>query len=71
MKKQPTNETEQYADQKFNSSSLRNAAKTTGHHSFDEVNALTQDEEHAEGASMFTHQQIQQTYFSGTIDQDK
>lgn len=59
---------EQYAGQGYNSESLRRAAGIIGQEVSKDVNRLTKDEEHPEGALQYTYVQVMDSYRDGTID---
>lgn len=61
-------EEEQYAEQGYNTEALMKAAGIVGHENSKDVNRQTKDEEHDEGALMYTYVQVMDSYREGTID---
>ncbi|TCS76519.1 hypothetical protein [Effusibacillus lacus] len=59
---------EQYAGHGYNSEALLRAAGIVGQEVSKDVNRMTRDEEHPEGALQYTYVQVMDSYREGTID---
>lgn len=59
---------ERYATQGYNSEALRRAAGVVGQEVSKDVNRMTKNEEHPEGALQYTYVQVMDSYREGTID---
>jgi hypothetical protein len=63
----PTEE-ERYASARYNSEALLRAAGIVGQENSDDVNRMTQDADHQNGALMYTFNQLMDSYREGTVD---
>jgi hypothetical protein len=59
---------ERYAGKGYNNESLLRAASIVGGKEAKEVNRMTKDQEHDEGALMYTYVQVMDAYREGTVD---
>jgi hypothetical protein len=59
---------ERYAGHGYNNEALLRAAQVVGGKESKEVNQMTKDQEHDEGALMYTYVQVMDAYREGTVD---